>query len=87
MAAIPLVKGETALPVVADVSHATGRRDLLLPCSRAALAVGADGLMIEVHPSPDQALSDGFQQIDLDTFGQLLRACGLETSTTSAQPS
>jgi 3-deoxy-7-phosphoheptulonate synthase/chorismate mutase len=75
--AIPLVKGETSLPVIADVSHATGRRDLLLPCSRAALAVGADGLMIETHPSPDQALSDGFQQIDLETFGELLRALGL----------
>jgi 3-deoxy-7-phosphoheptulonate synthase/chorismate mutase len=77
VAAIPLVKGETSLPVVADVSHATGRRDLLLPCSRAALAVGADGLMIETHPSPDQALSDGFQQIDLETFGELVRALGL----------
>ena len=79
LAAIPLMKGETSLPVVADVSHATGRRDLLLPCSRAALAVGADGLMIEVHPSPDQALSDGFQQIDLPTFGALVRALGLES--------
>jgi 3-deoxy-7-phosphoheptulonate synthase len=76
VAAIPLVKGETSLPVVADVSHATGRRDLLLPCSRAALAVGADGLMIETHPKPDQALSDGFQQIDLEEFGELVRALG-----------
>jgi 3-deoxy-7-phosphoheptulonate synthase/chorismate mutase len=76
LAAIPLMKGETSLPVVADVSHATGRRDLLLPCSRAALAVGADGLMIETHPAPDQALSDGFQQLDLESFGELVRALG-----------
>jgi 3-deoxy-7-phosphoheptulonate synthase len=85
LAAIPLMKGETSLPVIADVSHATGRRDLLLPCSRAALAVGADGLMIEVHPSPDQALSDGFQQIDLQTFGELVRALGLEKPRASAE--
>jgi 3-deoxy-7-phosphoheptulonate synthase/chorismate mutase len=85
LAAIPLMKGETSLPVIADVSHATGRRDLLLPCSRAALAVGADGLMIEVHPSPDQALSDGFQQIDLQTFGELVRALGLENPRASAE--
>ena len=80
LAAIPLMKGETSLPVVADVSHATGRRDLLLPCSRAALAVGADGLMIETHPAPDQALSDGFQQIDLETFAELVRALDLPAS-------
>lgn len=85
LAAIPLMKGETSLPVVADVSHATGRRDLLLPCSRAALAVGADGLMIETHPSPDQALSDGFQQIDLPTFGALVRDLGLDTPAASEQ--
>ena len=87
LAAIPLMQGETSLPVVADVSHATGRRDLLLPCSRAALAVGADGLMIEVHPSPDQALSDGFQQIDLATFGALLRGCGLESAAATTATS
>ena len=84
LAAIPLMKGETSLPVIADVSHATGRRDLLLPCSRAALAVGADGLMIETHPAPDQALSDGFQQIDLESFGELVRALDLERTTADA---
>jgi 3-deoxy-7-phosphoheptulonate synthase/chorismate mutase len=87
VAAIPLMKGETSLPIVADVSHATGRRDLLLPCSRAALAVGADGLMLEVHPAPDQALSDGFQQIDLKTFAALVRALGLaEPASSAARP-
>jgi 3-deoxy-7-phosphoheptulonate synthase/chorismate mutase len=66
VAAIPLLKQETRLPVIADVSHAAGRKDVLLPCARAALAAGADGIMIEAHPWPEQALSDGFQQIDLD---------------------
>ena len=77
IAAIAFVKGETSLPVIADISHALGRRDLLLPCGRAALAAGADGLMIEIHPAPDQALSDGFQQINLETFGALVRGLGL----------
>ncbi|GJM45103.1 MAG: bifunctional 3-deoxy-7-phosphoheptulonate synthase/chorismate mutase [Gemmatimonadota bacterium] len=76
VAAIPLMKGETSLPVIADVSHALGRKDLLLPCSRAALAAGADGLMIETHPTPDQALSDGFQQLDLSDFGELVQQLG-----------
>jgi len=77
IAAIPFVKGETRLPVIADVSHALGRKDLLLPCGRAALAAGADGLMIETHPAPDQALSDGFQQLDLESFVALVRNLGL----------
>lgn len=72
IAAVPLLRSETGLPVIVDVSHAVGRTDLILPCSRAALAVGADGLMIEVHPDPPSALSDSAQQIDLDAFGELL---------------
>lgn len=83
IAAIPLVKGETRLPVLADVSHATGRRELMLPCCRAALAVGADGLMIETHPAPDQALSDGFQQLDLEAFSALVEALGLGGTSTA----
>jgi len=86
IAAIPFVKGQTALPVIADVSHALGRRDLLLPCGRAALAAGADGLMIEIHPAPDQALSDGFQQIDLEAFTKLVRDLGLATGASPATP-
>jgi 3-deoxy-7-phosphoheptulonate synthase len=77
LAAVALMKSETSLPVVVDVSHATGRRDLLLPCSRAALAIGSDGLMVETHPTPDLALSDGAQQIDLESFGELVAALGL----------
>ena len=64
IAAVPLLKKETRLPVIVDLSHATGRKDILGACGRAALAAGADGLMVETHPHPDQALSDGFQQID-----------------------
>jgi 3-deoxy-7-phosphoheptulonate synthase / chorismate mutase len=77
IAAVPLLKGETRLPVIVDVSHALGRRDVLLPCARAALAAGADGLMIEVHAHPDQALSDGFQQLDLPSFAALVAGLGL----------
>ena len=77
VAAIPLLRKETSLPVIVDVSHALGRKDILLPCARAALAAGADGLMIEIHPSPDQALSDGFQQLDLEGFRALVAGLGL----------
>jgi 3-deoxy-7-phosphoheptulonate synthase/chorismate mutase len=77
ISAIPLLRHETSLPVIVDLSHALGRKDILLPCGRAALAAGADGLMIEIHPSPDQALSDGFQQLDLEGFRQLLAGLDL----------
>ena len=62
------LKQETHLPVMVDVTHSTGRRDLLLPCAKAALAIGADGVMAEVHPDPAVALSDAQQQMDLDQF-------------------
>jgi len=68
---IPLLKRETHLPVIADPSHGTGVRDLISPMSKAAIAAGADGLMIEVHPNPGEALSDGFQQITPDQFAIL----------------
>ena len=76
ISAIALLKKETALPVIVDVSHALGRRDIVVPCARAALAAGADGLMIEVHPHPDQALSDGFQQLDPPACLELLEGLG-----------
>jgi 3-deoxy-7-phosphoheptulonate synthase len=63
--AIALVKGTTHFPVIADPSHATGRRDLVLPAGRAALAAGADGLLVEFHPDPELALSDGDQSLPL----------------------
>ena len=77
VAAVPLLRAEIGLPVIVDVSHAVGRTDLLLPCARAALAAGADGLMFEVHPQPEKALSDAIQQIDPESFLQLVEALDL----------
>lgn len=79
ISAVPILKKETALPVIVDLSHALGRSDILAPCGRAALAAGADGLMIEVHDRPDQALSDGFQQVDLAGFAAFVRELGVAT--------
>ena len=72
LSAIPLIKELSHLPVIADPSHATGRKSLILPMSKAAVAAGADGLMVEVHPRPEQALSDGPQSLNLNEFGALL---------------
>ncbi|MCK5652280.1 MAG: N-acetylneuraminate synthase family protein, partial [Gemmatimonadetes bacterium] len=72
LAAIPVLKRETHLPVMADPSHAGGRRDLVAPLSYAAVAAGADGLLVEVHPDPETALSDGDQSLDLDEFRALM---------------
>jgi 3-deoxy-7-phosphoheptulonate synthase len=72
LAAIPVLKRETHLPVFADPSHAGGVRDLVAPLSYAAVAAGADGLLIEVHPDPERATSDGDQSLDLDGFGALM---------------
>jgi 3-deoxy-7-phosphoheptulonate synthase/chorismate mutase len=77
ISAIPLLQKETSLPVIVDLSHALGRKDIMTPCARAALAAGADGLMIEIHNRPDQALSDGFQQFDLAEFATFLDSLGL----------
>jgi len=68
ISAVPILKKETHLPVLVDVSHSTGRTDILLPCAKAALAAGADGIMVEVHPNPPVALSDAKQQITIEQF-------------------
>lgn len=68
ISAVPILKQETHLPVFVDVTHSTGRRDLLLPCAKAAIAIGADGIMAEVHPDPSVALSDSQQQMDIPQF-------------------
>ena len=73
LSAVPILKKETYLPVIVDPSHGTGRRDLIIPMSKGAVAVGADGLLIEVHPKPEEALSDGFQSITFDMFENLMR--------------
>lgn len=77
IASIPLLNQQTSLPVIVDLSHALGRRDIMLPCCRAALSAGAAGLMIETHPTPEQALSDGFQQLSLEALDELVRELDL----------
>jgi len=72
ISAIPIVKKLSHLPIVADPSHGTGRRDKVAPMARAAVAAGADGLLIEVHNCPDQALSDGAQSLYPEQFAQLM---------------
>ncbi|RLL47805.1 3-deoxy-7-phosphoheptulonate synthase [Oceanobacillus piezotolerans] len=73
ISAVPVLKQETHLPVMVDVTHSTGRRDLLLPTAKAALAIGADGVMAEVHPDPAVALSDSAQQMDIPTFDSFFK--------------
>jgi 3-deoxy-7-phosphoheptulonate synthase len=72
IAAIPVIKQLSHLPIVADPSHATGKRDKVAPMARASVAAGADGLLIEVHPDPERALSDGAQSLYPDQFAQLM---------------
>ena len=72
LSAIPLVKKISHLPIIVDPSHATGRRDLIIPMSRAAIAAGADGLLLEVHPNPEEALSDGSQSLSFSEFKELM---------------
>jgi prephenate dehydratase len=73
LSAIPVIKALTHLPVVIDPSHATGIREKVSPMARAAIAAGADGLMIEIHHDPDNALSDGAQSLYPEQFGRLMR--------------
>ena len=76
LAAVALVKELSHLPVLADPSHGTGLRSLITPMSKAAAAAGADGLIIEVHPCPERALSDGPQSLDLNGFATLMTELG-----------
>jgi len=70
LGAVAVLKNETHLPVIVDPSHAAGRRDLVLPLARAAAAVGADGIIVETHPRPEEALSDAAQQIPTSQFAE-----------------
>ena len=72
ISAVPVLKRETHLPVIVDPAHATGQRDLVAPLASAAAAAGADGIMVEVHPDPDRALSDGPQSLTFDGFRELM---------------
>ena len=72
ISAIPVVKKLSHLPIIADPSHGTGRRDKVAPMARAAVAAGSDGLLVEVHPDPDRALSDGAQSLRPEQFEELM---------------
>jgi 3-deoxy-7-phosphoheptulonate synthase len=72
IASIPVLNELTHLPVVLDPSHATGKRSLVPALSRAAVAIGADGLLVEVHPAPEKALSDGAQSLDFNQFRKMM---------------
>ncbi len=73
IAAIPVVKKLSHLPIVGDPSHGTGRRDMVIPMARAAVAAGADGLIVEVHPDPDKAASDGAQTLTPGQFTEMMQ--------------
>jgi 3-deoxy-7-phosphoheptulonate synthase len=73
LSAIPVVHGLSHLPIIADPSHGTGHRDMVMPMAKAAVAGGADGLLVEVHPTPDRALSDGAQSLYPEQFDRLMR--------------
>jgi 3-deoxy-7-phosphoheptulonate synthase len=77
LTAIPVVKSLSHLPIIADPSHGTGIRAKVIPMARAAIAAGADGLMIEVHPDPERALSDGAQSLYPDQFDTLMDQIGI----------
>jgi 3-deoxy-7-phosphoheptulonate synthase len=74
ISAIPVLNELTHLPVVLDPSHATGKRSLVPAISRAAVAVGADGLLLEVHPCPEKAMSDGAQSLTLEAFRKMMNS-------------
>jgi 3-deoxy-7-phosphoheptulonate synthase len=76
LGSVAVLKHETHLPVIVDPSHAPGRRDLVLPLARAAAAVGADGIIVETHPNPEEALCDGPQQIPTSEFSEFARQVG-----------
>ena len=73
LSAIPVVRGLSHLPIIADPSHGTGHRDMVIPMARAAVAAGADGLLVEVHPNPDRALSDGAQSLYPEQFDRMMK--------------
>ena len=86
ISAVPLLRQQSYLPVMVDVSHAAGRRDILAPLGKAALAAGASGLMVEVHPTPALARSDSEQQLDLDAFARFMVQTGFLASAPAERP-
>jgi 3-deoxy-7-phosphoheptulonate synthase len=76
ISAVPVLKELTHLPVIVDPSHAAGHWKYVLPLARAAVAVGADGLLVEVHPEPEKAVSDGLQSLKPEKYYQLMEEIG-----------
>ena len=74
LSCVPIIKKETNYPIIVDPSHGTGVRYLVKPMSLAAFACGADGIMVEVHPTPDEALSDGMQSLYFEEFKDLMKS-------------
>ncbi len=72
LSSIPVIKSYTNLPIIVDPSHGTGKREYVIPMSMASIAAGADGIMIEIHPNPEKALSDGKQSLKFEDFKKLL---------------
>ena len=72
LAAVALVRERTHLPIIVDPSHATGKRSIIGKCAKAAIAIGADGVIVEVHPRPEEAWSDGEQSLTFDNFAELM---------------
>jgi 3-deoxy-7-phosphoheptulonate synthase len=81
LSAVPVIKHLSHLPVIADPSHGVGIRKFVSPMARAAVAAGADGIMVEVHPNPDKALSDGLQSLTFEEFGLLMNRCRIIATT------
>lgn len=75
LASVPYAQQKTHLPIVVDPSHGTGHTSLVPAMARAAVAAGADGLILEIHPNPDKALSDGYQSLNFDQFARVMREC------------
>ena len=84
--AVPVLKERSHLPVIVDPSHAAGRRELVTPLSLAAAAVGADGIIVEVHPNPDEAICDGPQQLRTDEFAEYARAVERAAALAGQEP-
>ena len=83
---VPILKRVTHLPVIVDPSHAAGRRDIVIPLARAAIAAGADGVIVEVHPDPDRAKSDGPQALTLPMFEELMDELRIISSAVRREP-
>jgi len=81
LSSVPVVKHLSHLPIIVDPSHGVGTRRFVAPMARAAVAAGADGIMIEIHPNPDKALSDGPQSLNFEEFGLLMNRCRIIATT------